>query len=446
MLLFINILYIIYILTIVFFYYCIPSFKIDDEIRNKVYDNNSNIDYFLLDKNNNKFKLNKNFLEWLVGFSDAEGNFIITLRDNPSFKIEKMDILSFDDEKLKIKNISKFVNLTFQIGLHIDNLNTLKIIQKEIKCGNISISKNRCNFYVSDFYSIINIIIPIFNYFHLNSTKYSQFIVFRNAAELIRSKLHLTDEGLSRIIHLKNIANIDVYTPKSFNITNYWLLGFVEGDATFSTGSIYRPRLRFECNIKEEKLFLNIQKYFGKGKVVTSSRIRNKIYKSVILDISDIKYFKFVLIPLYKNLNFYTNKYLDFCLWCNIVDLYYLGYHLTLEGKDLIKEIKSIMNRRRLINKNENLYIKDVNIKIINLLNKPSPYVIQNGERYKRINDKIFKFRKYKIIVINKVENKEFIYESLSEAARTLQISRKKIMSILDTGLIYKNYIFNLYK
>jgi hypothetical protein len=119
---------------------------------------------------------------------------------------------------------------------------------------------------------------------------------------------------------------------------------------------------------------------------------------------------------------------------------------LTLEGKNLIKEIKSNMNRRILINKNKNLYIKDANVNVINLLHKPSPYVIKNGERHKRINNKIFKFRRYKIIVINKIDNKESIYQSLSEAARILQISRKKIISILDTGLIYKNYIFNLYK
>jgi len=148
---------------------------------------------FLTDKNNNKFELNKNLLEWLVGFTDAEGNFSITLRDNPGFGFN----ISLKKKDIKASNMSKYVNLTFQIGLHVADLNTLKFIQIELRCGNISINKNRCNYYISDYYWIRNIIIPIFDYFQLNSTKYSQFIIFKNAAELIYNKSLLTNEGLS---------------------------------------------------------------------------------------------------------------------------------------------------------------------------------------------------------------------------------------------------------
>jgi cytochrome c oxidase subunit 3 len=410
------------------------------EINKKI--NFNNFGLVLKDKNNKKFELNKNFLEWLVGFTDAEGNFSITIRDNPHFKI---NILK-ENKEFKVNNVSKYVNLTFQIGLHIMDLKTLKFIQKELRCGNISVSKNRCNYYINDFYSIKNIIIPLFEYFQLNSTKYSQYIVFKNAAELIYNKSHLTNDGLSKLIYLKSMLNINAYTPDSFNITDNWLLGFIEGDATFSTGNIYRPRLKFECHIKEEKLFLKIHEYLKKGKVVTSKRIRDKIYWSVILDISDIPYFKFVFIPLFKNLNFHTNKYLDFCNWCYIVDLYYLGYHLILEGKSLITEIKSVMNKGRLINMNKNVEIKNINTKVVNLLNKSSPYVIINGKKHRRVNNILLKPKNNKIIVINETENKESIYKSISEVSRTLKINRGKITSILDTGLIYKNYIFNLYK
>jgi cytochrome c oxidase subunit 3 len=413
------------------------------EINNKIKDNFNNSTLILIDKNNKKFELNRNFLEWLVGFTDAEGNFSITLRDNPQYKINNLK----DNEEFKVNNVFKYVNLTFQIGLHVTDLKTLKFIQKELRCGNISVSKKRCNYYISDYYSIRNIIIPLFKYFHLNSTKYSQYIVFKNAAELIYNKSHLTNDGLSKLIYLKSILNINTYVPNTINITDNWLLGFIEGDATFSTGNIYRPRLKFECHIKEEKLFIKIHEYFKKGKVVTYKRIRDKIYWSVILDISDIPYFKFVFIPLFKNLNFHTNKYLDFCNWCYIVDLYYLGYHLMEEGKILIVKIKSIMNKGRLTNLNKNLNIKNINIEVVNLLSKSSPYVIIKGKKCRRINNnKLLKPRNNKIVVINITENKESIYKSISEVARILKISRRKITSILNTGLIYKNYIFNLYK
>lgn len=63
-----------------------------------------------------------------------------------------------------------------------------------------------------------------------------------------------------------------------------------------------------------------------------------------------------------------------------------MGFHLTLEGKSLIKEIKSLMNKRSLINSKENLQINEISIKVINLLDKPSPYVIIDGKRHKRGN------------------------------------------------------------
>ena len=40
-----------------------------------------------MDKKDNEFRLNKAFIEWLVGFTDAEGNFSITLRNNPNYNI-----------------------------------------------------------------------------------------------------------------------------------------------------------------------------------------------------------------------------------------------------------------------------------------------------------------------------------------------------------------------
>lgn len=227
----------------------------NNNIKNKLDYQPTELDFVLIDKNNKEFKLNKDFIEWLVGFTDAKGNFIISVRDNPNYKINTL----LNEEK--INKVSKYANLTYQIGLRIDDLNTLKFIKKELKCGNISIPKNRCNYYVSDNYSIINIIIPLFSNFQLNSTKYSQFVVFKNAAEIFNNKFHLTNEGLSQLISLKNTSNTEFYTPKIFNITDNWLLGFMEGDATFSTGSIYRPRLKFECHVKEEKLFSKIQEY-----------------------------------------------------------------------------------------------------------------------------------------------------------------------------------------
>ena len=111
------------------------------------------------------------FLEWFVGFTDAEGNFNISLK-----KLTENNYLS--------------AMLTFQIGLHLDDLIVLEYIKKKLNCGHISISGNKCNFFSNSCFckhiaasksnkeSLFNIILPIFNLVKLNSSKYFQFIIF----------------------------------------------------------------------------------------------------------------------------------------------------------------------------------------------------------------------------------------------------------------------------
>ena len=57
------------------------------------------------------------------------------------------------------------------------------------------------------------------------------------------------------MILLKNKIETHIYTPSIINITENWLLGFLEGDGMFSTVTVYRPRLKLECHINT--FFLN---------------------------------------------------------------------------------------------------------------------------------------------------------------------------------------------
>jgi hypothetical protein len=164
----------------------------------------------LVNKDNHPFTLNKQFLEWLAGFTDAEGNFSITLRKN---KIS-------DHENSITYSSVKGVMLTFQIGLHIDDIKTLEIIKDKLQCGKISISGNRCNYFVNDSFSLIHIVLPIFNFVQLNSTKFSQFNIFKEAVHLFINKLHLTSEGKIKMISYKNKLNENPVVPKIIVITD----------------------------------------------------------------------------------------------------------------------------------------------------------------------------------------------------------------------------------
>jgi hypothetical protein len=51
--------------------------------------------------------------------------------------------------------------LTFQIGLHIDALFILEYIKNKLNCGHLSISGKKCNYFINDKDSLLQILLPI---------------------------------------------------------------------------------------------------------------------------------------------------------------------------------------------------------------------------------------------------------------------------------------------
>jgi hypothetical protein len=168
--------------------------------------------------------MNKNeFNQWFVGFSDGESSFSIT-EDNRG------------------KNTRFYFR--FIIGLHIDDKPLLVFIKKELGCGSISNNKDNtaCYFTVGDSSQIKNILIPIFDSFTLNTTKYLDYLSFKQAL-FINTMIHSTfnsetkDNYRKQILDLKNSINTKrtefVLPLNHIKITPYWLLGLIEGEGSF---------------------------------------------------------------------------------------------------------------------------------------------------------------------------------------------------------------------
>jgi hypothetical protein len=92
--------------------------------------------------------------------------------------------------------------LTYQIGLHIDDLFILEYIKNKLNCGHISISGPKCNYFINDKDSLLQILLPILNFTKLNSSKYHQFILFEKVVIFIfiKDKKHLSKEGKLEMI------------------------------------------------------------------------------------------------------------------------------------------------------------------------------------------------------------------------------------------------------
>jgi len=71
---------------------------------------------------------------------------------------------------------------------------------KTLQCGHISKSQNRINYFVNDINSLLHVIIPIFDYVNLNSSKFHHYELFKKAVLLTKDKSHLSDKGKLDII------------------------------------------------------------------------------------------------------------------------------------------------------------------------------------------------------------------------------------------------------
>ena len=135
--------------------------------------------------------------DYIVGFVDGEGCFSISLNKN--------------DDRLPE------VRLIFEIELREDDEPILQEIREALNCGNIyrleyaryAKWRPHVKLKVSNFTDISTKIIPFFQRYPLQAKKRWQFEQFCQVAELIKTKQHLTPEGIEQIRALKRRDSLD---------------------------------------------------------------------------------------------------------------------------------------------------------------------------------------------------------------------------------------------
>lgn len=292
---------------------------------------------------------------FLTGFTDAEGSFMINVRKSPN---------------------SKFgwsVKLIFQIELHKkdkDLLNLIKSYFQEV--GNINKVRDCLSFRVSSVADIVNVILPHFDSYPLNTIKSADYFLFREVALMMKEKQHLSKEGWARVLALKASSNkgfseeLKVAFPDIIpadrspvqveKINPNWLSGFVSGDGGFhvnifnsrtnNLGSGVKLIFKLTQHIKDEKLLRSLISYFGCGGYY---RVNPEVGDLLVSNFSDLKN---KIIPLFKEYPILGIKSQDFQDFCKVAELMEQKKHLTKEGLLKIKEIKAGMNKGRTISEN----------------------------------------------------------------------------------------------
>ena len=127
---------------------------------------------------------------WITGFASGEGCFLLSI------------------SKSNKNKIGYAIQLIFKLTQHKRDKELLELIAKFLNCGSVYFhSENAFVFTVSKFADIIKKIIPMFKIHPIQGIKQLDFQDFCKVAVLIDKGKHLSQEGLSQILLIKDRMN-----------------------------------------------------------------------------------------------------------------------------------------------------------------------------------------------------------------------------------------------
>jgi len=331
-------------------------------------------------KNNNINKTSKgnkinceenDFIQWFIGFTDAEGSFKINIKNN------------------------KEVHFVFQITLHIDDIAVLYIIREKLSIGIVSINGTTCSFRVHSFQLIVDILLPIFDKYPLLTHKQLNYKDWRKAILLKQisneNSRSLNIDTFNKIIEIKKSmndfrTNYDGYTVSSNMVNKNWLIGFVEGDGTFY---FTNSTAAFGITQKDKKVLeaisifltnLNLNSPYKDLVIPNKPNCiikNNKVAFQLVITDLDIL-FQYIY-PFFKDLSFYSRKRIDFNIWSLGLFLMIYGYYNLPKGKELLLKLSNNMNSKRYFSN----VIDFIDIKEIeSLFDIDPPYNIHTGKSH----------------------------------------------------------------
>jgi len=376
---------------------------------------------------------NDNFLQWFVGFSDAESNFSIVPHKNG--------------------NIVNKYTFRFTIRLHSDDEDSLIYIKNFLGIGYTFKNDDECGFIVSNKQDLLKLIM-IFDKYQLNTTKFLDFSDLKKAFFLYHEREGiLTDLLIDKILSIKNGMNKNrvnfEMSQSHIKITKYWLLGLIEGEGSFQLWrSDLLPVFSIVMTERQLPLFIKIKEFlikelnfniYDKIKIENTSAIainnqkaRNNSQGSILLIIKNVNLLYNYLIPYLDSLEFITKKYKDYQDFKVLVKVVYYGGNKDKEIKSIILKLSYNMNNYRLstsTSKSETLSSEEKN-KLLNIT--PKVERLKDGRLLDILSNKVIHQAESSIYKILNPEEEIFIVQTLTEAAKIVGVNIKTLSNKLD--------------
>ena len=219
---------------------------------------------------------------WVTGFADAESSF--------SLKVSKKSTIASGWNVVP----------EFKIELHSRDLLLLRKIHSFFGIGTVYEREDRNMVYysVQSARAITNIIIPHFDKYPLITQKKADYLLFKQAVDLLNLKARSNIEGILKIISIKASMNLGLSESLKVNFPNVipvprpvfcfsgiphpnWLSGFVDGEGYFYVKSIQNKNystgfsvglvFSISQHVRDEILLTKFIDYLGCGKIERAS-------------------------------------------------------------------------------------------------------------------------------------------------------------------------------
>lgn len=321
-------------------------------------DNENPWDFSFGNKNNSDICVLNSW--YITGISDGEGSFQITIQNN----------------KGKGKTGYKPF-LEFKITQKEHSTGILYEIKKYFKCGRINIDNRKTKtmkFVVTNNDDLLKKIIPHFEKFPLKTSKYLNYLDFKNAVLLISNKEHYEKKGIIKLKEIKSSMNKSRLFEDKYNycwnncilkLEPEWVEGFIDGEGSFQceintinnknikdNSNIYNT-ISFSLQIKQSNhdvaILYAIKNFFSSGYLKPKYDIKNlEATKNAVRNTTALWIRNSEVISKFIDLYpLYTIKRLDYFDWKRLIMLKKEKRHLTKEGFTLMKNIKNTMNNNR---------------------------------------------------------------------------------------------------
>lgn len=126
---------------------------------------------------------------WIAGFTNAEGNFFVSIFVSPNSKLKER------------------VKLEFSLVQHVRDEQLMGKLIENMGCGGINLKRGVVVYLTSKFSDVADRIIPFLKKYPIYGAKSKDFEDFCRVAELMKDKKHLTAEGLDEIRLIKAVTN-----------------------------------------------------------------------------------------------------------------------------------------------------------------------------------------------------------------------------------------------